>query len=39
LLLEDLGGGRGAEALQMFANDVFPSSSFIYMGSEFLAKG
>lgn len=39
LLLEDLGGGRGAESLQMFANDVFPSSSFMYMGSEFLAKG
>jgi chemotaxis protein methyltransferase CheR len=39
LLLEDLGGGRGAEALQIFANDVFPASSFVYMGSEFLAKG
>jgi chemotaxis protein methyltransferase CheR len=39
LLLEDLGGGRGAEALQIFANDVFPSSSFVYMGSEYLAKG
>ena len=39
LLLEDLGGGRGTESLQIFANDVFPFTSFAYMGSEYLAKG
>ncbi len=39
LLLEDLGGGKGAEHLHHIASDVFPSTSFPFLGSEFFAKG
>jgi hypothetical protein len=39
LLLEDLGSGKGAEHLQHIASDVFPSTSFPFLGSEFFAKG
>ncbi len=39
LLLEDLGQGKGAEHLQHVASDVFPSTSFPFLGSEFFAKG
>jgi len=38
LLLEDLGSGRGTEALQASGNEVFPATSFAHMGSEFLAR-
>lgn len=38
LLLEDLGSGRGTEALQAVANEVFPSTSFVHIASEFLAR-
>ncbi len=39
ILLEDLGNGKGAEHLQHIASDVFPSTSFPFLGSEFFAKG
>jgi chemotaxis protein methyltransferase CheR len=39
LLLEDLGNGKGAEHLQHIASDVFPSTSFPFLGSQFFAKG
>jgi chemotaxis protein methyltransferase CheR len=38
LLLEDLGSGRGAECLQSAATGVFPATSFVHMGSEYLAR-
>jgi chemotaxis protein methyltransferase CheR len=38
LLLEDLGAGRGTETLQAVANEVFPSTSFVHIASEFLAR-
>jgi hypothetical protein len=38
LLLEDLGEGKGTESLQMYATDIFPSTSFAYMGTEFFGK-
>jgi hypothetical protein len=38
LLLEDLGSGRGAECLQSVATEVFPATSFVHMGSEYLAR-
>jgi chemotaxis protein methyltransferase CheR len=38
MMLEDLGNGKGAEALQSFAKDVFPATSFPYLGSEFFGK-
>ncbi len=38
LLLEDLGSGKGAEFLQTAANDIFPSSSFSFLGTEYLGK-
>jgi hypothetical protein len=39
MLLEDLGTGKGAEHLQHAASDVFPSTSFCFLASEFFSKG
>jgi chemotaxis protein methyltransferase CheR len=38
LLLEDLGEGKGTESLQLYATDVFPYTSFAFIGSEFFGK-
>jgi chemotaxis protein methyltransferase CheR len=38
LLLEDLGEGKGTESLQLYATDVFPYTSFAFMGTEFFGK-
>jgi chemotaxis protein methyltransferase CheR len=38
LLLEDLGDGKGTESLQLYATDVFPYTSFAFIGSEFFGK-
>jgi len=38
LLLEDLGDGKGTETLQLYATDVFPSTSFGFIGTEFFGK-
>ncbi|MBU6153537.1 MAG: response regulator [Bdellovibrionales bacterium] len=38
LLLEDLGEGKGTESLQLYATDVFPFTSFAFMGTEFFGK-
>ncbi len=38
LLLEDLGEGKGTESLQLYATDVFPYTSFAFIGTEFFGK-
>ncbi len=38
LFLEDLGEGSGSKSLQARANEVFPHTSFAYMGSEFFGR-
>jgi chemotaxis protein methyltransferase CheR len=38
LLLEDLGSGRGAKALQDIASDTVPHTSFGYMSCEYFSK-
>ncbi len=37
LLLEDIGGGRGAKELMSSASDVVPATSFAYLSSDYLA--
>jgi hypothetical protein len=39
ILLEDLGQGKGTEALAQFAADTVPSTSFTYLADEFFATG
>ncbi len=38
LFLEDLGDGTGTKPLQARANEVFPYTSFAYMGTEFFGR-
>jgi hypothetical protein len=38
ITLKDLGEGKGTESLQLYATDVFPYTSFAFIGSEFFGK-